>query len=97
RLERDVAGEDHQVGPRDLPAVLLLDRPEQPACFIEIRVVRPAAKRRKPELTRTRTAAAVVDAISACAVPRHADEERTVVTEVCRPPGLRVRHHRLDV
>src|SRR6185369_9528823 len=30
RLQGDVAGEDHEVGPGDLPAVLLLDRPHQP-------------------------------------------------------------------
>ena len=97
RLEGDVAGEDHQVGPRDLPAVLLLDRPEQTARLIEVGVVRPAAEGCKAQLPRARTAAAVVDTVGARAVPRHADEERSVVAEVCRPPGLRVRHHRLDV
>src|SRR6185295_14483598 len=35
RLERDVAGEDHQVAPRQLLAVLLLDRPQQPARLVE--------------------------------------------------------------
>src|ERR1035441_1354942 len=35
RLEGTIAGEDHQVGPRDLPAVLLLDRPEQPARLVD--------------------------------------------------------------
>ena len=97
RLERDVAGQDHQVGPRDLPAVLLLDRPEQPARLVEIRVVGPAAERRKPDLARACAAATVVDAVGARAVPRHADEEPAVMAEIRRPPVLRVRHHRLDV
>ena len=37
RLQGEVAGEDDQVGPGDLPAVLLLDRPEQPARLVEVR------------------------------------------------------------
>ena len=97
RLQGDVAGQDHQVGPRDLPAVLLLDRPEQPARLVEVCVVRPAAERRKSQHARPGAAAAVVDAIRARTVPRHPDEERSVVAEVCRPPVLRVRHHRFDV
>jgi hypothetical protein len=43
----DVAGEDHQVGPGDLVAVLLLDRPEQAARLVEVAVVRPAVERRE--------------------------------------------------
>ena len=97
RLQRDVAGQDHQIGPRELPAVLLLDRPEQPARLVDVRVVRPAAERRKPYHARPCTAAAVVDAVGARAVPRHADEEAAVMAEVRRPPVLRLRHHCLDV
>ena len=97
RLEGDVAGQDDQVGPRDLPAVLLLDRPEQPARLVDVRVVRPAAQRRKTYLARTRTATAVVNAVRPRTVPRHSDEESPVVAEVRRPPVLRGRHHRLDV
>src|SRR5208337_2368263 len=44
RLQSDVTGEDHQVGPGDFPAVLLLDRPEQPAGFVEAHVIRPAVE-----------------------------------------------------
>src|SRR5262249_28446967 len=72
RLQRDVAGQDHQVGPRDLLAVLLLDRPQHPAGLVEARVVRPAVERREALLTRAGTAAAVTDAVRARAVPRHA-------------------------
>src|SRR5438093_2242279 len=48
RLQGTVPGEDHQVGPGDLPAVLLLDRPEQPPRLVEVSVVRPAVEGRKP-------------------------------------------------
>ena len=97
RLERDVAGQDDQVGPGDLPPVLLLDRPEQPARLVDVRVVGPAAQRRKTDLARARPAAAVVNAVSPRTVPRHSDEESAIVAEVRRPPVLRVRHHREDV
>ncbi len=97
RLQRDVAGEDHQVGPGDLPAVLLLDRPEQAARLVQADVVRPAVERREALLAPAATAAAVKGPVRAGAVPGHADEERPVVTEVRRPPGLRVGHERREI
>ena len=97
RLKCAVAREDHQVGPGDLPAVLLLDRPEQPARLVEARIVGPAVERREALLAGPGTAAAVLDAVRARAVPRHPDEQRPVVAVVGRPPVLRRRHHRLDV
>ena len=97
RFERDVAGEDQEVGPRDLAAVFLLDRPQQPPRLVEARVVRPAVERRKALLAVSGAAAPVVDAIGARAVPRHPDEQRPVMAEVRRPPLLRVGHQRLKV
>ena len=44
-----------------------------------------------------RAAAAVDDAVGAGAVPGHADEERTVVAVVGRPPVLRIGHQRVQV
>src|SRR5581483_3337073 len=44
-----------------------------------------------------RATPAVAGAIGAGAVPRHANEQRPIVTEVRRPPALRVRHHRVQV
>src|SRR5262249_53999957 len=44
RFQGTVAGEDQEIGPGDLPAVLLLDRPEQPARLVEVRVVGPAVE-----------------------------------------------------
>ena len=96
-LERDVAGENHQVGPGDFPAILLLDRPEQPARLVEVHIVGPAIERREALLAGAGAAAAIADAVRACAVPRHANEERPIVAEVGRPPILRVRHQGMKV
>src|SRR6266480_1442826 len=43
-FERDIAGKDHEVGPGDFRAVFLLDRPQEPARLIEVRIVRPGAE-----------------------------------------------------
>src|SRR5262249_61231905 len=80
-----------------LAAVLLLDRPQQPARLVEVRVVRPAVQRREALLTGAGAASPVVDPISACGVPRHPDDQRPVVAVVGRPPFLRGRQHLLDV
>src|SRR5436190_1088739 len=69
RFERDVAGENHQVGPGDFPAVLLLDRPQQPARLVEVRVVRPAVERGEALLPGAGAAAAVRDAVGTRTVP----------------------------
>src|SRR5712692_6218857 len=92
RLQCDVTGENHEVGPGDFPPILLLDRPEQPARLVEVYVVRPAIERRKALLTSSRPAAAVADAVCARTVPRHTNEKRPIVAKVGRPPILRVRH-----
>ena len=97
RFEGDVARENHQVGPRDFAAVFLLDRPQEPARLVEIRVVRPAVERRETLLAAAGAAAAVGDAVRARAVPRHPNEQAAVVTEVGRPPILRVRHQGMEV
>ncbi len=97
RFQGDVAGEDHQVGPRNLPAILLLDRPEQAARLVEADVVRPAVERREALLAPAAAATAVADAVGAGAVPRHADEQGSVVAEVRRPPVLRVGHQRREI
>ena len=90
RLEGDVADEDHQIGPGDLPAVFLLDRPQQPARLVEVGVIRPGVERREALLACTGAAAAVGDAIGPGAVPSQADEQAAIMAEVGRPPCLRV-------
>src|SRR5262245_13249108 len=97
RLEGNVTREDHQVGPGDLAAVLLLDRPQKPARLVEVRVVRPAIQRRKALLSRTGATAAVSDTVGSRAVPSHADHQPAVVTEVGRPPRLRGGHQGMQI
>ena len=97
RLDGDVAGKQHQVGPGDLVAVLLFDRPQQPSRLVEADVVGPAVERRKALSARGAATAAVGDAIAARAVPGHPDHEAAVVTPVGGPPILRVRHQRKEI
>ena len=97
RLEGDIPREDHQVGPGEFPAVLLLDRPDQAARLVEIHVVGPAVKRSEALATVAPTSTPVAGAVGAGAVPRHADKERAVVTEIRGPPLLRIRHQRAEV
>src|SRR3954466_11164760 len=47
RFDRHIAGEDEQVGPTEIFAVLLLDRPQQPPCLVKIAVIGPAIERCK--------------------------------------------------
>src|SRR5215207_2990605 len=84
-----VAGEDDQIGPGDLAAVLLLDRPEQPARLVQADVVGPAVEGGKALSAAAATAAAVGDAVRARGMPTHPDEERPIVAVVGRPPVLR--------
>ena len=97
RLEGTVAGEDHQIGPRDFLAVLLLDRPKQSSGLVEARVVGPAIEGGKAQRAGGGSAAAVGDAVGPRAVPGHADEKRSVMAVVGGPPLLRRGHHRDDV
>src|SRR5208337_7832 len=80
RLEGDVARQDYQVGPGDLPPVFLLDRPQQPSRLVEVRVVRPRVERRETLLAGAGAAAAVGDAVRPRAMPRHADHQPAVMT-----------------
>ncbi len=97
RFQRDVACQDDQVGPGNLAAILLLDRPKKPACLVQADVVGPTVERREALLAPSPAAAAVRDAVGAGAVPRHANEQRAVVAEVRRPPVLRVGHQRREI
>ena len=96
-LHRAVAGENDQVRPGQLLAVLLLDRPQQPTRLVQAGVVRPAVQGGEALHTPTGTAAAVLDAVSPGGVPGHPNEEGAVVAEVGGPPILRVGHQGIDV
>ena len=97
RIQRDIAGQDHQVGPGKLAAIFLLDRPKQAPRLVEVAVIRPAVQRCKTLRAGARAAATVGNPVGAGAVPRHADEERPVMAIIRRPPILRVRHQRGQV
>ena len=97
RLQRDVAGENHEIGPGDFLPIFLLDRPQQAARLIEVHVVRPAIEGRKTLFARACSAAAVADAVGARAVPGHTNEEWSVVAEIGWPPLLRVRHQGAEI
>src|SRR4029079_13903766 len=97
RFDGDIAGENEQVGPADVLAVLALDRPQQPPGLVEIAVVRPTVEWGKALLAAVGAAASVTRAISPGRVPRHANEQRTVMAIVGWPPGLAVGHERRQV
>ncbi len=97
RLQRAVASQNHQVGPRDFLAVFLFDRPQQHTGFIEVGVVGPAVDRGKPLVASACPPATVANAIGASTVPSHADEERPIVTVVSWPPILRRGHQLKDI
>ena len=96
-LERGIAGQDEEIRPRELAAVLRLDRPQQAAGLVEVGVVRPAVERREALQALAGAAATIAHAVGAGAVPRHADEEGAVVAVVRGPPLLRVRHEGVQV
>src|SRR4029077_17940633 len=81
RLEGDVAGQNHQIGPGEFPAVFLLDRPQQPARLVETRVVRLTVDGCEALLAGSGAAAAIADAVGACEVPCHPNEQPAVGTE----------------
>ena len=97
RFEGAVPGQDHQVGPGELVAILLLDRPEQAACLVEVDVVGPAVERRKTLVAGARAATSVRNAVGARAMPGHADEQAAVMSPVGGPPVLRVGHQRAKI
>src|SRR5581483_2048775 len=92
RLVGHVAGKNDQIRPGDLATVFLLDRPEQPAGLVEVRIVWPAVEGWEALRALSTTAPAVGDPVRARGVPRHPDEKRAVVPVVRRPPLLRRRH-----
>ena len=91
-LQGDVTGEYDQIGPGDTVAVFLFQGPQQPARTVQVDIVRPAVDRCETLRSRPATAAAVAHAIGARGMPGHANEQRTVVTEISRPPVHGILH-----
>ena len=75
----------------------MFDGPQQAAGFVEVAVVGPAIEGRKALATGAGTTTTVTDAIGAGGVPGHADEQRSVVPVISRPPLLAVAHHCPDI
>ena len=78
-------------------AIFLLHRPKQAASFIQAGIVRPAVERRETLSAGTGAAAAVANAVRPRAVPRHANEERSIVAIIRRPPRLRCGHQGMQI
>src|SRR5260370_1408157 len=72
--ERDVPGEYRQVGPRNLAAVLLFDRPEKAPRFIQTDVIRPTVQWSEALLASATATTTIASAISSGAMPGHANE-----------------------
>ena len=96
-FERDIAGQDHQVGPGNGVAIFLLDRPDQASRLVQIGIVRPGIERGETLLAHAGATAAIGDAIGAGAVPRHADEQAAIMPEIGWPPVLAVGHQGAQV
>ena len=92
RFQGDIAGQDHEICPRNATTVLLLNWLEQKSCFIEVAVVWPAVEWFETLGSRCATAATIVGAVGASGVPCHANEERPVVSVIGGPPVLGVGH-----
>src|SRR6201997_880289 len=74
RFERNVPSEDHQIGPRNLAAILLFDRPEKATRFIQTNVIRPTVQWGEALLASATATATIASAISSCAMPGHPNE-----------------------
>ena len=97
RFERDVAGQHHQVRPRQFAAVFLFDGPQQPPSLVQVGVVGPGVERCESLCSVAGPAPAVGDPVRPGAVPSHADHERSVVPVIGGPPILGRRQRRFDV
>ena len=86
------AGQNDQIGPADLVAVLFLDGPQQTPGLVQVGVVRPGVERSKTLIAGTATTTAIGDTVGTGRVPGHADHQAAVVAPVCRPPILAVGH-----
>ncbi len=89
---RNRARQDDQVGPGNLVAVFLFDRPQQAAGLVEVAIVRPGIERSEADIARTATAATVGQTVGTCRVPGKADHQAAIMAIVGRPPFLIFRH-----
>ncbi len=92
-----VACEQDQVGPAQLVAVFLFDRPEDAARLVEVAVVGPAVERGKADVAMATAAAPIGQTVRARRMPCEADHQPAVMAPISGPPVLAVGHQRLDV
>ena len=92
RLQGLSAGQHNQVGPGDPIAITALQRPEQATRLVQVGVVRPAIEGRKTLIAMAGATATIGDPIGTGAVPGQADEQRSVMTPIRRPPLLGIGH-----
>jgi hypothetical protein len=88
RFQGHITRQHHQVRPGNLAAILLLNRPEQAAGLVEVDVVRPTIQRGETLRAIRCPTTPIRNTVRARAVPGHANEQRTVVAIVGRPPFL---------
>ena len=97
-LDRDVSGEYDEVGPGELRAVLLLDRPQDHvAGLVKIGIVRPRVQGREPDVSGVPAAPTVEDTIGTGGVPSESDHEGRVGPVVSRPGRVRRCDRGVDV
>ena len=97
RIQRDIARQNHQVGPRNFAAVLFLDRPQQSTRLVQVSIVRPAVERRETLTPIARATTTIAGTVSPRAVPCHANEKWPIMTKVRRPPVLRIGHQGMQI
>ncbi len=90
-------GINQQVGPAQGIAIFFLDRPQQPASFIQIDVIGPRVQGRKTLVTGATATAAIGDTVGTSCVPRHAHHQAHIVTPVGRPPRLAIGHQGVQI
>jgi len=67
-FQGDISSEDHQISPRNLVAVLLLDGPEEAARLVQIDVVWPRVQWGEALLSGASSTAAIADSVRASCV-----------------------------
>ena len=96
-FDGDIASQNQQIGPADIPAIFLLDRPQQATRLVQIAIIGPAVQRRKTLRTRATATTTICGSVGAGSVPCHADEKRTIMPIIGWPPLLRVGHETMQI
>ena len=93
----NVSGKNHQVCPRNLVAVFLLDWPQQSSGLVQVYVVWPRVQWSKSLVAGSTATATVCCSVGAGCMPCQSDHQPAVVAPVRWPPGLAVNHESVKV